>query len=208
MNFMKSRCQLQRINEAKMQNINEQHFFQLKNEGKIEIATGIFYIAIIIFLFYTLYQIKVYHVVSAYMEDALATSNLASALIDIEEYGTTGEIVINSPEEAFSIYKQALKINLQLDDNWGSKNTALISGPVEIAEYIVYNVKKEGVDIYCFSQDGKMQEINVSDASGLKTPDGMEIESTTVYSRIKFLVNGILGIQVNAEKEKSVDIID
>ena len=142
------------------------------------------------------------------MEDALATSNLASALIDIEEYGTTGEIVINSPEEAFSIYKQALKINLQLDDNWGSKNTALISGPVEIAEYIVYNVKKEGVDIYCFSQDGKMQEINVSDASGLKTPDGMEIESTTVYSRIKFLVNGILGIQVNAEKEKSVDIID
>lgn len=208
MNFMKLKCQLQKINEAKMRNINKYKFLQFKSEGKVEIATGIFYIAIIIFLFYTLYQTKVYHVVSAYMEDALATSNLASALIDIEEYGTTGEIVISSPEEAFSIYKQALNINLQLDENWDSKNITFISGPVEIVEYIVYNVKEEGVDIYHFSQNGKMQEVNVSSTSGLKTPDGTEIESTTIYSRIKFLVNGILGIQVNAEKEKSVDIID
>ena len=208
MNFMKLKCQLQKINEAKMRNINKYHIFELKSKGKVEIATGIFYIAIIIFLFYTLYQTKVYHVVSAYMEDALATSNLASALIDIEEYGTTGEIVISSPEEAFSIYKQALKINLQLDENWDSKNITFIGGPIEIAEYIIYNVKEEGVDIYHFSQNGMMQEVRVSSASGLKTPDGTEIESTTVYSRIKFLVNGILGIQVNAEKEKSVDIID
>ena len=191
-----------------MRNINKYHIFELKSKGKVEIATGIFYIAIIIFLFYTLYQTKVYHVVSAYMEDALATSNLASALIDIEEYGTTGEIVISSPEEAFSIYKQALKINLQLDENWDSKNITFIGGPIEIAEYIIYNVKEEGVDIYHFSQNGMMQEVRVSSASGLKTPDGTEIESTTIYSRIKFLVNGILGIQVNAEKEKSVDIID
>ena len=191
-----------------MRNINKYHIFELKSKGKVEIATGIFYIAIIIFLFYTLYQTKVYHVVSAYMEDALATSNLASALIDIEEYGTTGEIVISSPEEAFSIYKQALKINLQLDENWDSKNITFIGGPIEIAEYIIYNVKEEGVDIYHFSQSGMMQEVRVSSASGLKTPDGTEIESTTIYSRIKFLVNGILGIQVNAEKEKSVDIID
>ena len=188
--------------------MNRKYFFQLKNKGKVEIATGIFYLAIVIFLFYALYQTKVYHVVSAYMEDALATSNLASALIDIEKYGTTGEIVIKNPEEAFSIYKQALQINLQLDENWNSPNIALISGPVEIVEYIIYNVKEESVDIYYFGENGKTQEVNMSDAVGIKTPDGTEIESTTIYSRITFLVNGIFGIEVNAEKEKSVDIIN
>ncbi len=188
--------------------LHNKKIFELKNKGKVEIATGIFYIAIVIFLFYVLYQTKIYHVVSAYMEDALATSNLASALIDIERYGTTGEIVVKAPEEAFGIYKQALQINLQLDENWDSPNIALISGPVEIAEYIIYNVKEEGVDIYYFDDNGKNQKVSLSDASGIKTPDGTDIESTTIYSRIKFLVNGILGIEVNAEKEKSVDIIN
>ncbi len=46
------------------------------------------------------------------MEDALALSNLASAVIDIEEYGITQKVLITDPEQAYERYCHALRENL------------------------------------------------------------------------------------------------
>jgi hypothetical protein len=41
----------------------------------------------------------------------------------------------------------------------------------------------------------------------VRTPDGILIDSTSIYSKIGFPVEGILGINIYAEKEKSVDVV-
>jgi hypothetical protein len=41
----------------------------------------------------------------------------------------------------------------------------------------------------------------------IQTPDGTVVETTAVYSKIAYPVNGILGLQVMAVKQETVDII-
>ena len=41
----------------------------------------------------------------------------------------------------------------------------------------------------------------------VKTPDGTLVESTSIYSRISFPVKGIFGVEIEAVKQKTVDII-
>lgn len=41
----------------------------------------------------------------------------------------------------------------------------------------------------------------------VRTPDGKGIESTSVYSRIAYMVEGIWGMVIQAEKGKLVDIV-
>ena len=54
-------------------------------------------------------QIREYISLKTHTEDTLAASNLASAVIDIQEYGINHNLVIKDPEQAYSIYQEALK---------------------------------------------------------------------------------------------------
>ena len=89
-----------------------------------------------------LFQFKIYAymVAGAYVEDALAASNLASALIDVEEYGRNHNVRIGDTQNAFRIYRDALHYNLALDEEGYSAKEELLSGRVQLQEYIVYNV--------------------------------------------------------------------
>lgn len=178
-----------------------------KREGKAELVTGMFLLVFLTLLLAVHMQLLQFFSTSIYMEDALAASNLASAIIDIQEYGRSHAIRIASPEDAFKCYQEALKINLNLDEAWESENKELISGPVEIKQYIVYNVKDEDIEISSFGADGNYSYTEKGGLGTVMTPDGVMVESTSVYSRIGFPVNGILGVGVYAEKEKSVDVV-
>ncbi len=177
-----------------------------KSKGSIEWVTGLFFIFFLAVLLCAELQISIYRSASMYLEDALAASNLASAVMDIEEYGTSHTARISSPTEAYERYKNAVKENLQLDDKWECANLALISGQVKIEKYIIYNVEKEVVHIFVIEPNG-----NVSMSKGVlgkvKAPNGIEITNTSVYSEIAFPVKGLLGEIAQAYKGKLVDIV-
>jgi len=61
----------------------------------------------------------------------ITASNLASAVIDIQEYGVNHNLIIKDPAHAYSIYQDALKVNMGLNDHWEDP-AGMISSPVNI----------------------------------------------------------------------------
>lgn len=174
--------------------------------GSIQWVVGLFFLLFLIALLSTEMQLGAYRVSGLYLEDALAASNLASAVIDIEEYGISHTIQIADPKEAYRKYRMAVKDNLQLDENWVGRNASLISGPVTVVKYIVYNVKEDEVKIYHIDSEGRLRE-DIGMLGAVAAPNGMSIETTGIYSEIAFPIKGVWGITVTAHKGKLVDIV-
>ena len=151
-------------------------------------------------------QMEVFRASSQYMEDALAASNLAAAVIDVEEYGISNDLLIASPEDAFALYRTAIKGNLNLDDAWECPNKGLISGPVCVEQFLVYNVVQNTVEVSCVNADG-----SVSCWQGIlgqeTAPNGIPVEHTGIYSEISYQINGVFGLAVPAVKGKLVDVV-
>lgn len=153
------------------------------------------------------FKTQVYMTAGAYVEDALAASDLASALIDVEEYGKTHTIRIADTETAFQIYRDTLYYNLAMDEAGYSSKTELLTGEIQIRQYIVYNVSEGGVEITGYDGQGNCNLHEIGLPGTVRTPDGTPVEHTTIYSRVGFRVMGLLGRTIEAEKEKSVDIM-
>ena len=177
-----------------------------KNKGKMEITVPFFFFILVVMLLAYVMQKYIYLTISNEAEDALAASNLASAIIDIKEYGMTHNIIIADPAEALDIYEDALKYNLNLDEDWKSISNASISGPVEVLEYVVYNVRGMDVEIHYFGEHTYSQTV-VGGKGTVTAPNGQLIESTSVYSKITFPVKGLFNIETTALKDKLVDIV-
>ncbi|MCM1112791.1 MAG: hypothetical protein NC399_06010 [Muribaculum sp.] len=193
MNLKKHVCQRQSISA--------------KDRGQVEWAAGLFFLLLLGILAYTQIWLAAWRAASDYLEDALAAANLASALIDVEEYGRTHKVLIADASDAYAIYLDAVQGNLGLDGEWECANQGLIAGPVEIVDYIVYNVEDGRVDAVRVGRDG--QEIQIASGVGgiVRTPNGVAVEHTGVYSEIRFLVKGFPGMTIQAHKGKLVDIV-
>ena len=169
-------------------------------------AVGLFGIFVVTMVMFAGLKIAQFMVTGAYVEDALAASNLASALIDVEEFGKSRVVRIKDPVSAYALYREALSHNLMLDEDGRSFQQELLEGPIEVRSYIIYNVEREQVKIFAFSPDAEGAVVSIAALGEVYTPDGIEVETTTVYSRVQFQVKGIGSIYIQAEKEKSVDI--
>lgn len=178
-----------------------------KDRGQVEWVAGLFFLLMLGILMYTQLQLAEWRAASDYLEDTLAAANLASALIDVEEYGRTHKVIIADASEAYRIYLDAVKDNLGLNEEWECANRDLIAGPVEIADYIVYNVKGERVDAVRVGADGQKTQILSGVKGMMKAPNGVVVEHTGVYSEIRFLVKGFPGMTIQAHKGKLVDIV-
>lgn len=178
---------------------------KIDDRGQAEWAAGLFMILFLAILLCGELQIEAYRASSQYLEDALAASNLASAVIDVEEYGISGLLQIKDPAQAFELYQEALKENLGLDERWQSSNKGLISGSVKVEQYIVYNVRGKQVSVHVLTMDGEMED-SMGILGELRAPNGILIESTGIYSEISFPVEGFLGVLAQAHKGKLVDI--
>lgn len=174
--------------------------------GQVEWVMGILCLTFLGVLFCAFLQMEIFRTSARYLEDALAASNLASAVIDVEEYGISHRVWIEDPEEAFATYQEAVKGNLGLDDNWNCVNHALASGPIHVVNYTIYNVS--GNDVYGSSFDEAGNRTDFFDQIGSATaPNGKEIEHTGVYSEIKYDTEGLFGIAVEAHKGKLADVV-
>lgn len=154
------------------------------------------------------------------VEDGLMASTLASAVIDIEEFGKTNTLKVR--DDAYSIFEKSLKENLRLETVNGflePRNTSVIAGPVIIEEYIVYNVKgNDIIEIRYINGVRPSEYKTISNGLGTqKTPNGKLIETATVYSKISLNVrnqylNNFLNKddrkdeEIRVYKERSVDI--
>lgn len=175
-------------------------------EGQLELVTGLFFLLFLGILLCGILQLDVFRASAAYLEDALAASNLASAVIDVEEYGISHSILIRDPDEAYEIYLSALKGNLNLNEEWECPAKSLIGGKVRVLNYTVYNVKKDIVEIYHYDENGQLSFSDGSPGS-VRAPDGKWIESTSIYSEVTYPVRGIMGVEAQACKSNLADIV-
>ncbi|MCH5337292.1 MAG: hypothetical protein J1E03_00790 [Acetatifactor sp.] len=187
--------------------LRKKGFPPLKTEsGKVEWAAGLFFLLFLGILLCAMLQVDIFQSSSDYLEDALALSNLASAVIDVEEYGLSHQLVISDPYRAYGLYREAVRGNLNLDENWQCPADRLISGPVRIVNYTVYSVSGNDVTVSSFDESGRMNQWTEAMGSAV-APNGILIESTGVYSEIAYQVEGFLGVTVEAHKGKLVDIV-
>lgn len=176
-----------------------------KESGQIEGMVGLFFNLFLGVMVYAVLWMEHYHAVSLYLEDALAASNLASAVVDVQEYGISHNILIDRPEKAYETYQWAVKGNLNLNEAWEGQTGGLVQGPVSIVRYIVYNVKGNEVMVYHFDGTGQMTQWRET-LGNVAAPNGILIESTSVYSEIAFETEGLPGITVRAHKGNLADV--
>lgn len=174
--------------------------------GQVSLVLGLFLILFLAILLCMQLQLAAYRASAQYLEDALALSNLASAVIDIREYGSTHKVLITDQEQAYVRYCAAVRENLGLDENYEAAGHKLISGRVEIQNYIIYNVTGTKVQVWEQSGDGQTREWQGS-LGEVRTPKGQIIETTGIYSEITYPVKGFLGITAIAEKSKLADVV-
>lgn len=177
-----------------------------KRKGQVGIVFSIFMVVFLVIVIAVLMQLYQYRVISRRTEDALAASNLASAIIDVEEYGISHNILIDAPDGAYLTYQGALKSNMQLDDSWMSSISA-ISGRIEILDYIIYNVRGNDIEIYCYGTN-PYQIVEQGGLGSVYAPNGKKVVSTSIYSRITFPVKGFFDMQTTAVKDMLVDIVN
>lgn len=175
-------------------------------KGQVSWVLGLFLLLFLAILLCMQLQLELYRASSLYLEDALALSNLASAVIDVQEYGKTHRVRIPDPEQAYDRFCLAIQDNLGLNDNYEATNHKLISGRVQICKYIIYNVKGQEVSVWERNDSGQIREWQ-GGLGEVRSPKGQIVEKTGVYSEISYPVEGFLGVTVTARKSKLVDII-
>lgn len=174
--------------------------------GQVEWVTGLFFLLFLGILLCAALQMDIFRSSSRYLEDALALSNLASAVVDVEEYGISHRLVIDDPLQAYRRYQEAVKGNLNLDENWECPAVDIISGPINILCYAVYNVSGNDVEVSHFDENGLLTQWKET-LGGSTAPNGIPIESTGVYSEISYQIKGLFGVTVEARKGKLADIV-
>lgn len=194
MRWQKKECLLRKIK------------WQKKNQGQISVCMGMFFCMIVFLTILCQIKLLQYRAAGALVEDALAASNLASAVINVEEYGKTHNIFVESPEMAFFRYREALQYNMQLDTELQSREGCAVCGKVDILSYQIFQVAGDKVCIYRFNEEGRLMETLVQELSSAALPDGKAIEGTSIYSKVGFRVRGLGEEIIYAIKEKSVDI--
>ena len=177
-----------------------------KDKGAVEYSMSLMLIAVSVLMMLFCFRIRSARVEKMYVEDALVSANLAAAVIDTDVYGETEKLIITDELRAYERFQNALKTNLNLDDDYTPRNTFLMENAVKVLEFHIYNVDEYTVTHIVFDEYGS-KRTEVMGLSGAATPDGTDVESTTIYSKIEFDVKGFLTQRNRMTLEKSVDIV-
>ncbi len=174
--------------------------------GQVQTVFGLFAMLFLMVIGMAEFQLAACRASSDYLEDALAASDLASALIDVREYGTTHKLVIPDPEQAYETYRKALQTNLRLREDGTSELTGMISGPVSVVRYEIYNVDEETGSVTVDSLQGSGFVRTTGRLGAVKTPGGQTVQSTGVYSEVTYPLEGLFGMTVTARKGKLAEV--
>jgi hypothetical protein len=179
--------------------------------GTIYIVSILALIGLISLLTSYIIRMKMIEITNENAQDAVALSNLASALLDQTEYEKTRRILVKDFERSYLVYVDSLQENMNLSYEMFPRNS-YITSKVEIFEYSIYNV--EGKDITQIQRTLR-NGIAVTETliyrnqvGFLKTPDGITITNTTIYSKIGFSIKGIMNQTHQVYKDGCVDLVE
>ncbi len=157
-------------------------------------------------------KMKYIGIINEDIQDAVSLSNLAAAQIDKEIYNRNGTIQVKDFNEAYYAYEEALIDNLNLSMDRKPMNNEYIQTGIDILEFSVYNVVDLDITQIRRSLINGIAVTETIDWSGqlgeLKTPDGVNITNTTVYSRVGFTLKGFMNDSRYVYKEGCIDIVD
>lgn len=177
-----------------------------KDKGAVEYSMSLMLVMVSVLMMLFCFRIRSARVEKMYIEDALVSASLAAAVVDTDIYGETEKLIISDEVRAYERFQSALKTNLNLDDNFVPRNTFFMENAIKILEFHIYNMDEYSITHIAFDENGsrRTEVIGLSDA---ETPDGTEIESTTIYSKVEFDVKGFLDQRYRLTLDKSVDIV-
>lgn len=177
-----------------------------KEKGKIEFFISSIALSITSLLVLMGLRIEVIKTTKSFIDDGLVASTLASATIDLKEFGTTNNIINSDFSKSYNDFTKTLKTNLNLDNSFIPKDDTLINSKVDVVDFIIYNVV--GNDIYVLKKDevGYSEQFYPNQKGIMKTPNDVLITSTTFYSKIGFSLRGYLEDTHYVYKDYCVDV--
>ena len=176
-----------------------------KDKGIIEYSLSLIFFMICILIILLMFSYRRSIIERSYLEDGLAASTLAAVVIDTELYGETEELTISNTDNAYLTFRQTLKTNLNLDENYVPYSNTFMESQVKVVEFRVYNVKDGLITETLYNEHGNKQ-VQVL-GYGAVTPNHKVVESTMVYSKIKFDVKGYMNHVQRETMEYCADVV-
>ncbi len=167
--------------------------------GKVGLFVPPYFVFVLAVLLLYQAQCREAALVSQRVEDALAMSNLAAAVADMEAYGRTGRLRIWDAKQCLDLYSKALEKNLE-------SVGGLQPGSGQLLEFAIYQPLREGVEIFYYTRGG-VWEYSKAALGEVYTPNGKRVESLTVYSKAEFALEAIFGLSLRGVKENSIDVL-
>ncbi|CUQ30704.1 hypothetical protein [Clostridium baratii] len=160
-----------------------------KKKGAIEYFISTLIITTVILLIVTGLRVRKLDMINNFVSDGLVSANLASDIINLDKFGATREINISDSNNAYNLFYEALKTNLKLNKKSNNEDL-IIDNKVNVDDFIIYNVTNNNVEVITIKPTYSRY---VTKLNNLKTPSGVTIKTTSVYSKISFKVKEILG---------------
>ena len=178
-----------------------------KSSGQAEYVLGMYSLIFVMILALVTLQIMQYKADSDIAEDALAASALAALDVDPYRYGTDHTLVINDPDHAFELFKNALKGNMELGDDYRplSGKSSYIAGRVTIEDFRIYLVNGDEVTEIKVLNAGT--DVTYGKYGEMKTPGGQVVRSAGCYAAVSFDTEGFLGAGVRAYKQAYAEMV-
>lgn len=192
--------------------ISTESFIKIKKKGEATgFVTVLFCIAVVIILYFYVYQLYVTNSEIEKSSDALVTANLAVYKdINIETLADDPQnIIITDNNMAFSTFKKHLRNNLNLDSNEIPMRNSYIKSKVKVERFTIYNVLGDDVTIFNYIPGGNnfQMEMHSGEKGLIRTPKGTVVFNTTVHSSISFDIS-ILNEKRNITLSEDTDIIN
>ncbi|MCD7806044.1 MAG: hypothetical protein LUH19_01740 [Lachnospiraceae bacterium] len=139
-----------------------------------------------------------------YLEDCMTQAGLAALLIEPYTYGRSGELIFPDPARVEEVFWQYLQDGLGTEENQAA---AGIGGDVTLADFIVYEMTAAGIREYERQEDGTYLETVHPLGETVYAPDGTQVISGTIYSKIRLPVRVWGNRTVEVERQHCVDIV-
>lgn len=145
---------------------------------------------------------------STMTQNALNVSTLAGTIIDLPTLGLTGDLVVADATASYENFKDALKVNMELDDTYSSVTNTLMVSPVTIDEYIIYNYYTDGIQVIEFNTaTGTYTTSGMLNHGSVTTKSGTLVTKTSIYSEIHYEIK-TLSQNSTITKWACVDVTD
>lgn len=178
-----------------------------KKEGTLNSFVAMILVSVALVLLFVNSKMEMIDEMKVTCEDALVSSTLAGAVVNIEEYGRTRSIIIDDYSKCYQDFKNSLDVNLKLDSGNNSSYTSFFASPIEVTDFIIYNVNQDTGKIQIMQGTGSMLAVTYEANLGtVSAPDGTLIENTSIYSKIKFDVRFSNNHIIHADKDCCVDV--